>query len=67
MSDYKVNPQTVNRFSSRMKGHAPKRALPAGDNYGVGIKNPTCKSRDSSFGSSVPLKSRKNGKPTALA
>lgn len=56
------------RSSPKMSGHAPKDALPCGDYYGTGIKNPIGKMRPSSlFGSSdiVPGRDKKKRTPTA--
>lgn len=64
----KVKTSVINSISPKMAGHKPKgTALPCGDYYGTGKKNPVGKSRDDLFGPSKPLKSRKNAKPTPVS
>lgn len=54
--------------SGKMQGHAPKNALPSGDYYGSGVRNPIGKARDLSFGSSnIASKKSKKSKPTPAA
>lgn len=64
----KVKTSVVNSISPKMSGHQPVgKALPAGDYYGQAKRNPLGKSRDSTFGPTKPLKSRKNAKPTPVS